>query len=814
VTKNTRFSWVPAFRALAEAVLDYEARQPELIQILAQLKEEGVPITGLQDRLGGGELAPLEVIDPFTLFASFNRGITDQHRLRIIAKLCERMGLEVDQPADFDGVPVVNNQSTWFYSWKYERGEDDIRTLWALARAAVTGDVNAIAPDLFQKALEVKLVGMAKLTVGLYWLNPEAFLPCDKNTLAALPSLGVQGEPKDYAAYRDALRTVRLSDRRSFPEISYWAYMRNPEPRTRYWAGGFGRQSRLKEFIEGSFWSVNYKQDDPRKSGKRVWGLLGEIRIGDRLAIKGFGGKNDLSVHFVGEVTGIDMDAPRIDLMRLDVPLYKGKAPKGRGAGQWFNTLLEVKRPQDIDLVFGGLTPAPQPTAPGENRILYGPPGTGKTYALRGRFMGGFEDEKGGHDAVNIDEELAGTLTWFQAAALALHDLGEPTGVQELRHHPLVQAHYSQRGVRTPVNAFLWNTLQAHTVDESETVNYKQRTAPQIVDKRPDGRWEFVREIPDDLLALAEDVLPKRDPVQPIRQRRHVFVTFHQSYSYEDFVEGIRPGVTGSDEEGERLVYRRVNGVFKRACIAAIRQAGFDGTLHEFCELSPEERATKLANAPGYAVFIDEINRGNIAQILGELITLLEADKRLGAENELIVTLPYSQERFGVPRNLHVIGTMNTADRSVEALDTALRRRFQFQECPPDPSVVDVDVEGVSIARMLATMNTRLQRLYDRDHLIGHAYFIPLKREGTIPRLREIFVRQVLPLLQEYFYDDWGKIGLVLGNAFIEQEAAAEGAFAPFDHDAEDLFAERVNYRLRDPDGWDADAFRSIYEHG
>ena len=193
---------------------------------------------------------------------------------------------------------------------------------------------------------------------------------------------------------------------------------------------------------------------------------------------------------------------------------------------------------------------------------------------------------------------------------------------------------------------------------------------------------------------------------------------------------------------------------------------------------------------------------------------LLEPDKRLGEANELIVTLPYSQERFGVPRNLHVIGTMNTADRSVEALDTALRRRFQFEECPPDPSVVAVDVEGVSIDRMLTAINARLQRLYDRDHLIGHAYFIPLKTEPKIARLREIFVRQVLPLLQEYFYDDWGKIGLVLGSAFIEQQAVEVHPFAAFDHDAEDVFAERVNYTIRDPAGWDAVAFRSIYERG
>ena len=208
------------------------------------------------------------------------------------------------------------------------------------------------------------------------------------------------------------------------------------------------------------------------------------------------------------------------------------------------------------------------------------------------------------------------------------------------------------------------------------------------------------------------------------------FVTFHQSYGYEDFIEGIKPTVANGN-----ISYEVASGVFKKFCEAAT--------------MNPNEN---------FVFIIDEINRGNISKIFGELITLIEDDKR----EELSVTLPYSQENFKVPKNVYILGTMNTADRSIALLDTALRRRFDFIEMMPRPELLQT-VDGVNLQEMLATLNRKLETLLDREHTIGHAYFIKCKSRDDIEK---IFRHKIIPLLREYFFEDSDKINEVLPEGY------------------------------------------------
>ena len=257
------------------------------------------------------------------------------------------------------------------------------------------------------------------------------------------------------------------------------------------------------------------------------------------------------------------------------------------------------------------------------------------------------------------------------------------------------------------------------------------RTCVEICDGKAEG--------------ISEEQL--RDRFRELRdtERRIEFVTFHQSYGYEEFVEGLRPETSkAGGGEGFRLKARP--GVLK--CIA--------------------ERARNDSDSP-YVLIIDEINRANISKVLGELITLLEEDKREGPENDGVsVTLPYSKEAFTLPSNLYILGTMNTADRSIALLDTALRRRFEFEEMLPKPDLLQ-HVDGVDLPQVLKVINERLEYLIDRDHLIGHAWLMGC---DNLEDVGKVMRHKIIPLLSEYFYDDWNKVRAVLGGGddFIERD--------------------------------------------
>lgn len=418
---------------------------------------------------------------------------------------------------------------------------------------------------------------------------------------------------------------------------------------------------------------------------------------------------------------------------------------------------------------------------PPVNKIFYGPPGTGKTFKLKDAYFNLYEERETAITPEQNFKQVAKDLTWWQAIALAIIDNGGRAKVADIKTNRWMKVVAEQSNSQN-INASIWGNLQYHTVEDSTTVNFKRRLPPFIFDKREHATWEIlmdnVREQAPELLDIKDTV----DHFQPKANKiisRHVFTTFHQAFAYEDFIEGIKP-VMSEESDGE-LSYQIEDGVFKRICKRA--------------EQDPEKK---------YAIFIDEINRGNVANIFGELITLIELNKRKGKKDALSVTLPYSKQSFSVPPNLDIYGTMNTADRSIETLDSALRRRFVFEELMPKPDLLNEMLpdgiknwDGISLSEVLKTINERIEVLIDRDHQIGHAYFLKLDKEDEPAQgIKAVFADEIIPLLQEYFYNDYVKIGMVLGEGFINVKEVKSSTFSKIKGSVASDFSDHLVYQL------------------
>ncbi|EAK0368245.1 restriction endonuclease [Campylobacter sp. US42a] len=378
-----------------------------------------------------------------------------------------------------------------------------------------------------------------------------------------------------------------------------------------------------------------------------------------------------------------------------------------------------------------------------------------------------------------------------------------------------------------------------------------------------------------------------------VKNGQIVFTTFHQSYGYEEFIEGIKPRID-NEENSKEIKYEIKDGIFKELCEKAlenrdsIKNFNFyidklkekakidDNNPEKYFELPNTKYSIQYRNGKTfrikfddmsknhkdypvsidnieklyktsnideiynsvyvrailnylklqgledykekdektnlpYIIIIDEINRGNVSKIFGELITLIEPSKRIGEKEELKVILPYSKKEFGVPKNVYIIGTMNTADRSITSLDTALRRRFEFIEMMPDVSKLSMDCEGINLQELLKAINTRIEYLLDREKTIGHAFFIGVE---NLNDLKSIFQNKIIPLLQEYFYNDYALINAVLNDNGMIFEDKKDDKYLQKIKNLDSVNSERSIYNIASFDDkiWDKiEIYQAIY---
>ena len=445
----------------------------------------------------------------------------------------------------------------------------------------------------------------------------------------------------------------------------------------------------------------------------------------------------------------------------------------------YIENILNNKNIKSINTNIGKTMPnSTQKQAP--NQILYGSPGTGKTYNTINKAIEIIDSEFYQQNKDNREALKERFEEYKKAGQIEFITFHQSFSYEEFVEG--IKAETSEDNISYEVKSGVFKKLSNKALQ-----NFNQSNGN--IKNKKDFETVFKELILDKL---------KDDEKLEIRMKKSSF-----------FIKEVDENKISFDKSGGEsqhvLLIKNLKNMYEaeenKIIIGGLSQ--YYNPLLEYLLKNSEIKNTDKEPLKNYILIIDEINRGNISKIFGELITLIEPSKRIGADEEIRLKLPYSQELFGVPSNLYIIGTMNTADRSIALMDTALRRRFHFEEMMPNSSLLKkFEVDGIKIDNLLEVINKRVEYLYDRDHTIGHAYFMSLEnletKEDKKAELENIFRNKIIPLLQEYFYDDWEKVRLVLGDGFVEKIEVKSDIFdEDLIKDSEYLEEEKFIYKIK-----------------
>lgn len=696
---DKRFQWTEFYMELASALLHYKNNRSDLIAKLKTIFADAGMNFPFKER--GKEV--YEDICPFTVFGSFNKGITNANRIALLEQFAMQFSIKAAVPTEFDGIPVVMNLSAWFFAYKENRGEHDIDNLWDLLEKAIvysdeasTDNKNAfiVAYDTVTKQKMIKW----NITMGLYWARPYTFINLDSTNRAFITDVDNmphyfttifsdinKGLPdgRNYLFMCEQAKNAlnqKEYEYHSFPELSYYAWKSNQSGKT---------EETTTTTVDSNIKETNYWIYSPGDNAS-MWdefykfGIMG-IGWDDVTDLKEFSSKEEIKEY----------------MKKVYDPSYSYKN-NAHCLWQFANEIkvgdvIFVKKGMHKIIGKGIVT----------SDYIYDTSRSTYKHIRKVDWQNKGEWEHPGQAVMKTLTNISAYPDYVQKLlALFAEDISEEVSEQKEIKYPL----YSKDDFLNEVymDEDTYNTL-------TELLEAKYNV---ILQGAPGVGKTFAAK------RLAYSIMGQKDT------SRVAMVQFHQSYSYEDFIQGYRPSKDGFELE--------------------------NGTFYKFCKEAEED------NERPYFFIIDEINRGNLSKILGELMMLIEKDKR-GEKIKLL----YSNEWFTVPQNVRIIGMMNTADRSLALMDYALRRRFAFFDFAPAFSSEGfknylAEKNSPKLESLITAVESLNNTISADESLgdgfrIGHSYFCT-DGEITDEWLKSVVEYEVIPLIKEYWFDEPTKV--------------------------------------------------------